>query len=90
MGSESWHQQLGQTPHWLEWCQENLVAGIGIFEDRKAGEAAQRFFGSWYAIEGISQTGYYLGWEAIKMLNQAKIIEEIAFWKTTKGLCRGC
>ena len=70
---------MGEDPHWLEWCRENLAWLAAEFIRKvKAGEATQAFFGSWYDIQGTSQTGYYLGWEVIKQLNKDKTIEEIA------------
>ncbi|MDF1501291.1 MAG: hypothetical protein P1P76_12580, partial [Anaerolineales bacterium] len=36
------------------------------------------FFGSWFQIEGRSQTGYYLGHEIIRRLEKSNSLEEIA------------
>ena len=76
------------TPHeainsadqeWLEWCQSHRAGLAGEFmRTVDAGEAVQKFFGSWYNIEGHSQCGYFLGHEIIKQLETRFSLKEIA------------
>jgi len=44
----------------------------------KHGKPVTSFFGSWFAIEGKSETGYFLGCEAIKELEREFTLQEIA------------
>lgn len=43
-----------------------------------ADQSVRQFFGSWYQINGRSQTGYYLGYELIGLLRSTKSLLEIA------------
>jgi hypothetical protein len=68
-----------QGVEWLSWCQENkahLASEFLTIVDK--GESAIRFFGSWYKIFGKSETGYYLGYEAIKELEKQFSFKDIA------------
>jgi hypothetical protein len=64
---------------WLTWCRtrQSWLASEFICTAQK-GESVRRFFGSWYAIEGRSQTGYFLGHELIRELEASMTLEEIA------------
>lgn len=42
------------------------------------GKSVNPFFGSWFAMEGKSETGYFLGCEAIKELEKEYDLQEIA------------
>ncbi len=62
-----------------EWCQSHKAwLAAEFLRAVNAGEAVQKFFGSWYDIEGHSQCGYYLGHEVIKELEQNLNLREIA------------
>ncbi len=80
MGFESWHEQ--QTDKgWLLWCQMNKAWLAEEFLNRleqNDEEVLRPFFGSWYDIKGMKQTGYYLGHEIIKHLEQKYSIQEIS------------
>ncbi|HDQ70662.1 MAG TPA: hypothetical protein ENN19_01025 [Chloroflexi bacterium] len=77
MGRESWH--MGMEDNWLSWCQENSVRLAREFlSAMDEGRAVRRFFGSWYEIEGRSQSGYFLGCEAIERLEDELSLKEIA------------
>ncbi|MBN1877389.1 MAG: hypothetical protein JXA33_24415 [Anaerolineae bacterium] len=76
-GQESWH--MGVEAGWLHWCQEHrdwLAEEFLRTVDQE--EPVRRFFGSWYQIEGKSQTGYFLGCELIKRLEKKMSLKEIA------------
>ncbi len=65
---ENWHQALGQ-PGWAEWCEENLSHLAELFlSDVEAGREPNRFFGSWFDVEGWKETGYFLGERIINLL----------------------
>lgn len=69
LGAERWHQSAGQHG-WLEWCSRNIKRLSRIFlEDMKSSKGTQRFFGSWYDLEGWKETGYFLGGTIMRMLN---------------------
>jgi len=80
LGCQSWHMQYNEPlGEWLDWCQENLGWLAGRFEYCvQAGKSVNPFFGTWYEIQGHKQTGYYLGHEVIRHLEQRMSLEEIA------------
>lgn len=70
-----------ETPEsdWSEWCQQNkgrLAAEFIKAVDE--GRPVNPFFGSWFEIEGHSETGYFLGHEVIKILGENMSFREIA------------
>jgi hypothetical protein len=80
LGQETWHMKgSGDSEGWLEWCQDHrgwLAAEFLRAVD--TGESVRLFFGSWFDICGHRQTGYYLGHELIKQLENDLTREEIA------------
>ena len=80
MGRETWHEQTGQVG-WLAFCQNTKARLARLFLSRlsKDGNVAD-FFGSWYKVEGFSQTGYYLGHEVIKELEDHYTLRDIALF----------
>jgi len=76
--NESSHQET-QDDDWLEWCQQNksrLAADFIRAVDEE--QPVNAFFGSWFEIEGHSETGYFLGHEVIKGLVKKMSFHEIA------------
>jgi hypothetical protein len=76
--NDSAHQEA-QDSEWLEWCRRNksrLAAEFikAVDED----QPVNAFFGSWFEIEGHSETGYFLGHEVIKALGKTMSFREIA------------
>jgi hypothetical protein len=72
------HQE-SQDDDWLEWCQQKksrLAAEFIRAVDE--GKPVNAFFGSWFEIEGHSETGYFLGHEVIKALGKEMSFREIA------------
>ncbi|MHA1746477.1 MAG: hypothetical protein ACTSWW_10785 [Promethearchaeota archaeon] len=68
MGKNSWHEQTGQKAGWLEWCSSHkawLAEKFLAQVQSSSKKVIQDFFGSWFKIEGYTQTGYYLGHEII-------------------------
>ncbi len=64
---------------WLAWCQAHRTELAAEFlRAVESGEAMQKFFGSWYDIEGHSQCGYFLGYEIIRQLEHRFSLKEIA------------
>lgn len=77
MGQENWH--MGVEEGWLRWCQEHRRwLAREFLRTVDEGEPVRRFFGSWYQIEGKSQSGYFLGCELIKRLEKKRSLKEIA------------
>ena len=78
-GSAPHETSRGEDREWLEWCQTHHAELAAEFlRSVEAGEAVQKFFGSWYDIEGHSQCGYFLGHEIIKQLEIEFSLREIA------------
>ncbi len=80
LDSDTWHQASGgNDDNWLDWCQSHkgwLAAEFVRTVD--AGKPVSLFFGSWFEICGQSETGYFLGCEAIKELEKRFNLIEIA------------
>lgn len=77
---ERWHM-VGEVygKDWLAWCQENQALLAREFLRRvDQGETIRPFFGSWFEILGHKQTGYFLGHELIKTLENHFGLKEIA------------
>jgi len=78
LGATSWHQAHGDA-EWLDWCQHHqswLAATFLEMVDRN--EPVDSFFGSWYALRGKSQTGYFLGHQVVNALLEEMGLREIA------------
>jgi hypothetical protein len=80
MGRETWHMRETQAgDDWLEWCRERQGwLAAEFLRTADAGESVRPFLGSWYDIEGHSQSGYFLGHELIKNLEAYLGMREIA------------
>lgn len=75
----SWHMQSARTKHWHEWCQDNQGWLASEFLRRiDRGEDMRPFFGSWFDLRGQKQTGYFLGHELIKRLQEQMSLYEVA------------
>jgi hypothetical protein len=74
------HQSVSENAgDWLAWCQEHSAWLASEFLSRvEAGRPVVDFFGSWFDICGKSETGYYLGREVIRALEQQQDLHEIA------------
>jgi len=76
--NDSSHQET-QDSDWLKWCGQNkrrLAAEFIKAVDK--GAPVNAFFGSWFEIDGHSETGYYLGHEVIKVLEKKMGLRETA------------
>lgn len=69
----TFHEQAGdQDEDWLVWCQAHSSwLAAEFLRAIETEQPVSRFFGSWFEVEGHSQTGYFLGYEVIKRLAQA-------------------
>lgn len=77
-GTASWHQ-ASTDDEWLTWCQHHRGWLADEFlKTVEAGKPVNRFFGSWYEIQGKSETGYFLGHEAIQALESEYNLKQIA------------
>ena len=82
LGTDGWHMAAHDRQAWLAWCrmrQSWLAAEFLRAAD--AGESVRPFFGSWYDIEGHSQTGYFLGHALIRELEADLALETVALLK---------
>jgi hypothetical protein len=79
-GHERWHM-VGEVygDNWLTWCKKNRALLASEFLRRvDQGESVRPFFGSWFEFQGYKQTGYFLGHELIKALENQHGLKEIA------------
>jgi len=80
LGEGSWHESSRTgDDSWLEWCQSRKGwLAAEFLRAVSAGEPVHRFFGSWYEMDGHSQSGYFLGHEIVKELEAGGALREIA------------
>ncbi len=80
-GQDTWHL-AGEGDEWLAWCRarEGWLAGEYL-RRADAGADVRDFFGSWFAIEGHSQAGYYLGRQVVHSLErETPTLRALAVW----------
>ena len=84
-GDLSWHQASADC-EWLTWCQRQRGWLAAEFLKTAAeGRPVNPFFGSWFEIQGKSETGYFLGHEVIRELEQQYSLKEIAVLETIEA-----
>ncbi len=89
LGADSWHQAGGGDGDWLKWCQDHAGwLAAEFMRTADAGKPVSAFFGSWHDIRGRSQTGYFLGREAVQELAHALSLKEIALLEAVEGRLR--
>jgi hypothetical protein len=80
LGVDTWHEaERKDQKDWLDYCEHNLSHLASLFLDQASRSVlasdqlldVRKFFGSWYDIDGYSQTGYYLGHQAIVELEKS-------------------
>ena len=77
LGRETWH--MARNEDWLLWCNQNKSSLAKKFlEKLEKQESVRKFFGSWFSINGKSQTGYFLGHALIRELGRVHSLREIA------------
>jgi hypothetical protein len=77
LGKEVWNE--AEDEDWILWCLEHRgwLAKEYLFRiDKKI--SVNDFFGDWLSIQGKRQTGYFLGHEFIRWLEENHNIREIA------------
>jgi len=85
-GQENWHM-AAQDADWAHWCeQQKSWLAREFLRVVEAGEDARPFFGSWFAIRGRKQTGYFLGCEVIRQLETQKSLQEIALQEDVEAV----
>lgn len=88
LGAGNWHQANG-CEGWLEWCRAHkgwLAAEFLRTVD--AGQPVHAFFGSWFEIEGMKETGYFLGYEVVRELARGLDWQAIALLEDVEGHLR--
>jgi len=78
VGHDSFHQTI-KDKNWCDWCQNHkgLLASEFI-KTIDAGKPVSAFFGSWFDIQGRTETGYFLGQELVRTLEKDSSLKEIA------------
>jgi hypothetical protein len=88
-GTEVGHQAAQSKGEWLAWCQGHKGwLAAEFLKTVDAGQSVTPFFGSWSEIRGKSQTGYFLGREAIEELEKRFSLKEIALLEDAEGSLR--
>lgn len=90
LGRESWHMNGGTAPGWLAACRanESHLARLYLQAVEEA-RPIHLFFGSWYQVEGLAQTGYYLGREILRGLEaRGCSLSELAVEKNIEHVMR--
>lgn len=87
---DTWHEIQGPDSRgWLEDCRKNRSKLAKEFLSRVDGQRDVRgFFGSWFEVEGISQTGYYLGHEVVRSLIDRATLKQVALIADVESVCR--
>lgn len=64
------HQScIGEEGDWLAWCTEHKSwLAAEFLRVVQANEPVSKFFGSWFEIQGRSETGYFLGQAVVEAL----------------------
>ncbi len=77
LGEERW--RIASHSSWLELCRKNapLLAAEYLRRVRE-GLPVNDFYGSWLSVQGISQVGYYLGHEVVRLLERELSLRELA------------
>lgn len=87
---DTWHEVVNTNNDWISWCYNKQAYLAFEFLRFVAEEKDIRpFFGSWYNIDGYSQCGYFLGYEAVKELEMSGMsIREIAVLENPESYLR--
>ena len=84
---ERW--RIASDAAWLKWCRENMgLLALEYLRRVDKGVYVNDFFGSWLEVEGRSQTGYFLGHELVKSLEETLSLREIALLDTEEVMRR--
>jgi hypothetical protein len=88
-GQESWHM-AAKDADWVTWCeQEESWLAREFLRVVGVGDDIRPFFGSWFAIRGYKQTGYFLGCEVVRRLEAQKPLREIALLEDVESVFSG-
>jgi hypothetical protein len=89
-GGESWHM-AAQSKDWLSWCeQEKQWLAREFVRVVEEGGDIRVFFGSWFEVRGYKQTGYFLGCEAIRLLEARMTLGGIAVIENVEEVFSDC
>jgi hypothetical protein len=77
-------RDMAHGKRWLSWCQQHESWLAKEFLERLERASVKDFFGSWFGIQGKSQTGYFLGHEFIRELEKSYSLKEIALLNVEK------
>jgi hypothetical protein len=90
LGSNPWRQEKNRNDNnWLSWCKTNKNwLATEFIRMIDSGEPTTSYFGSWFDICGRSETGYFLGYEVIKKLEERYNLKEIALFENIEEIIR--
>ena len=79
-----------RSEDWLGWCQqERRWLAREFLRAVAEGGDVRAFFGFWFDIRGYKQTGYFLGWEAIRRLEGQGALREVALVQEVEEVLSG-
>jgi|LGVF01.2.fsa_nt_gb hypothetical protein len=76
--SLSGHENGSRGDSWFNACLEREEDLKVAYLNALTGEGVQNFYGDWYQVYGISDTGYFMGARMIEELNKEMSFESIA------------
>ncbi|OGN99378.1 MAG: hypothetical protein A2Y89_00440 [Chloroflexi bacterium RBG_13_51_18] len=90
LGDDSFHQTKSDKHNdWLNWCRSHKSWLAAEYLKAAAEDKTVKvFFGSWFEIEGRIETGYFLGHEAIRILEKNHSLKQIALIDDAESLLK--
>lgn len=83
LGKDTWNEAGDEN--WISWCRKYKRELAEEYLHRvDSGKPVNEFFGDWLNVKGKSQTGYFLGREFIRWLEENYNMEEIATFPLEK------
>jgi len=85
LGGESLPRSPSSHPSWSAWCRRNRarLAARFLSATRRHG-SVDRFFGSWWNIDGYVETGYFLGAAVVEDWERGASLREISTWSPAR------
>jgi len=90
LGTIGLHHSTRRGRDWVGWCRENRGRlAARLLRAAQSKRSLRRFFGSWYDVDGYTETGYFLGSEVIRDWESRFTLRQIAGWNAREIRSRG-
>ena len=83
-----WFASIRLTVYCLLWLSVLTFWGTVYQKFHGLYMAQEVFFGSWFDVEGHKQTGYFLGHEAVRRLEEQMSLQDIALIEDVEAVFR--